>query len=103
MGIVRAGPADLHLVFDPLEGMIAEERDDVIQFALDPIMEQIEIIDKVADDLVNSLAPDAPLLNSYKGRAGASFMAGIYTNIWYGFIVGLIVAFVYVFSHGGAF
>jgi len=103
MGIVRAAPSDLHLVFDPLEGMIAEERDDVVQFALDPIMAQIDEINKVADDLVNSLDPRAPLLNSYKGREGASYMAGIYTNIWNGFIIGLVVAFVYLISHGGVF
>jgi len=65
MGIVRASPSDLHLVFDSLEGMIAEERDDVIQFALDPIMAQIDEINKAADDLLNSLDPRAPLLNSY--------------------------------------
>jgi tetrahydromethanopterin S-methyltransferase subunit B len=103
MGIVRATPSDLHLVFDPLEGMIAEEREDVVQFALDPIMAQIDEINKVADDLMNSLDPGAPLLNSYKGREGASYMAGIYTNIWYGFIIGLVVAFVYLLSQGGVF
>ena len=103
MGIVRATPSDLHLVFDPLEGMIAEEREDVVQFALDPIMAQIDEINKVADDLLNSLDPRAPLLNSYKGREGASYMAGIYTNIWYGFVIGLVVAFVYLISQGGVF
>jgi len=103
MGIVRATPSDLHLVFDPLEGMIAEERDDVVQFALDPILAQIDEINKAADDLVNSLDPRAPFLSSYKGREGASYMAGIYTNIWYGFIIGLVVAFVYLLSQGGVF
>ena len=103
MGIVRATPTDLHLVFDPLEGMIAEERDDVVQFALDPIMAQIDEINKAADDLVNSLDPRMPLYSTYKGREGASYMAGIYTNIWYGFIIGLVVAFVYLLSQGGVF
>lgn len=103
MGIVRATPPDLHLIFDPLEGMIAEERDDVVQFALDPVMAQIDGLGKVADDLMNSLAPEGALLSSYKGREGASFMAGIYTNIWYGFIIGLVVALVYLLSQGGVF
>ncbi len=103
MGIVRATPADLHLIFDSLEGMIAEERDDVVQFALDPIMAQIDDINKAANDLVNSLDPSTPLLSSYKGREGASYMAGIYTNIWYGFVIGLVVAFVYLLSQGGVF
>lgn len=103
MGIVRASPPELHLVFDPLEGMIAEERDDVVQFAMDPIMAQIDEINKAADDLVNSLDPRVALLSSYKGREGASYMAGIYTNIWYGFVIGLVVAFVYLLSQGGVF
>ncbi len=103
MGIVRVSPPELHLIFDPLEGMISEEREDVIQFALDPIIAQIDDLDKVADDLMNSLTPDAPLLSSYKGREGASLTAGVYTNIWYGFIAGLVVALVYLLSQGGVF
>jgi tetrahydromethanopterin S-methyltransferase subunit B len=103
MGIVRASPPELHLIFDPIEGMIAEERNDVVQFALDPIMAQIDDINKAADDLLNSLDPRASLLGSYKGREGASYMAGIYTNIWYGFVIGLVVAFVYLLSQGGVF
>lgn len=103
MGIVRITPPELHLICDALEGMVSEEREDVIQFALDPIIAHIDEIDKVADDLMNSLTPDAPLLNSYAGREDASFMAGVYTNIWYGFVIGLVVALVYALSQGGVF
>ncbi|MHC1631166.1 MAG: tetrahydromethanopterin S-methyltransferase subunit B [Methanotrichaceae archaeon] len=103
MGIVRVTPPEMHLIFDAFEGVISEEREDVIQFALDPIIAQIDDLDKVADDLMNSLSPDAPLLNSYKNRDSASFMAGIYTNIWYGFIIGLVVSLVLLLSQGGAF
>ena len=103
MGNVRAAPPELHLIFDPLEGMIAEEREDAVQFALDPIIAEVDEISKVADDLMNSLGPDEPLLNSYVGREGTSFMAGLYTNIWYGFIAGLVVALVYLLSQGGVF
>ncbi len=103
MGIVRASPPELRLIFDPLEATISEERDDVVQFALDPIIAEVDEIGKAADDLLNSLEPGSALLNSYKGREGASYMAGIYTNIWYGFIGGLVVALVYLLSHGGVF
>jgi tetrahydromethanopterin S-methyltransferase subunit B len=92
MGIVRVSP-DLHLIFDPLGGVISEEREDVIQFALDPVIAQIDDINRIADDLMNSLGPSGPLLNSYKGRERTSLIAGIYTNIWYGFVAGLVVAF----------
>ncbi|MGC9514337.1 tetrahydromethanopterin S-methyltransferase subunit MtrB [Methanocrinis sp.] len=103
MGMVRASPPELHMIFDPLEGMIAVEREDVVQFALDPIMAQIDEINRVTDDLLNSLDPQAVLYSSYKGREGASYMAGIYTNIWYGFVIGLVVALVYLLSQGGVF
>lgn len=92
MGIVRVSP-ELHLIFDPLAGAISEEREDVIQYALDPILARLDEINKSADDLMNSLTPDAPLLYSYVGRERASLIAGIYTNIWYGFIIGLVIAF----------
>jgi tetrahydromethanopterin S-methyltransferase subunit B len=91
MGIVRVSP-ELHLLFDPLGGVISEERDDVVQFALDPIMAHIDDMNKIADDLMNSLGPTAELMTSYPGRERTSFIAGIYTNIWYGFIVGLVIA-----------
>jgi len=103
MGMIRASPPELRLIFDPIEGMIAEERDDVVQFALDPIIAEVDEITKVADDLLNSLEPESGLLNSYKGREGASYMAGVYTNIWYGFIAGLVFALVYLLSQGGVF
>ena len=70
MGIVRASPSDLHLVFDPLEGMIAEERDDVIQFALDPIMAQMDEKHIAADDLVHSFDTRAWLLEILQGEGG---------------------------------
>ena len=97
MGIVRIS-SELGLSFDPLKGIVAEERDDVIQYSLDPIIPMVERLDHIADDLVNQLAPDAELMESYANRGKASYNAGLYTNIWMGFIIGLVVAFVILIS-----
>lgn len=97
MGIVRIS-SELGLSFDPLKGTVAEERDDVIQYALDPIIPMVDRLDHIADDLVNQLAPDAELMESYANRGKASYNAGLYTNIWMGFIIGLVVSFVLLIS-----
>jgi tetrahydromethanopterin S-methyltransferase subunit B len=93
MGIVRIS-SELGLSFDPIKGIVAEERDDVIQYALDPIYPMVERLDRIADDLVNQLVPDNELMESYANRGKASYIGGLYTNIWMGFIIGLVVAFV---------
>jgi len=97
MGIVRVS-SELGLSFDPIKGMIAEERDDVVQYALDPIIPMVERLDHIADDLVNQLSPDSELMESYANRGKASYVGGLYTNIWMGFIIGLVVAFVILIS-----
>jgi tetrahydromethanopterin S-methyltransferase subunit B len=89
--MVHAAP-EVHLVLDPLSSILAEERPDIIQYSMDPIMVKLDELDKVADDLVNSLAPDRPLMNSFPGRENTSYLAGIYGNSFYGIIVGLGVA-----------
>ncbi|HEY3360439.1 MAG TPA: tetrahydromethanopterin S-methyltransferase subunit B [Methanosarcina sp.] len=87
MSIVRISP-EIHLVMDTETGLIAQEREDVIQYSLTPVFERLDKLDLVADDLVNSLAPSRPLLNSWPGREDASYKAGFYTNAWYGIVVG---------------
>jgi tetrahydromethanopterin S-methyltransferase subunit B len=74
--------------------VVSEERDDVVQYALDPVYPMVERLDKIADDLMNQLVPDNELMESYENRAKASYIGGLYTNIWMGFIIGLVVAFV---------
>ena len=89
MSMIHVAP-EANLVLDPMTGLLAAEREDVISYAMDPIMEQVTELEKIADDLVNSLAPDMPLLNSYPGREMTSYKAGIYGNAFYGIIVGLL-------------
>jgi tetrahydromethanopterin S-methyltransferase subunit B len=96
MSNIRAVP-EFHLVLNPMTGILAEEREDVVQFSLDPIRTQIEELDKIVTDMMNQLAPTSPLLSMYPGRERASYNAGIFTNIFYGFVIGMILAFVILF------
>ncbi len=92
MDVARVVP-EFHILLDPMVGIIAEEREDLIMFSLVPIQAQLDILEDVADDLVNSLEPDKELLNTYPGREEASRIAGVYANLFYGLIIGLIIAF----------
>jgi tetrahydromethanopterin S-methyltransferase subunit B len=91
MSMIHVSP-EAHLVMDPMIGLIAKEREDIISYSMDPVLDQIAILDNVADDLMNSLTPDKELLNSFPGRARTSYMAGVYSNAFYGLIIGLAFA-----------
>ncbi|HUS76401.1 MAG TPA: tetrahydromethanopterin S-methyltransferase subunit B [Methanothrix sp.] len=93
MGFVRVSP-ELGLIFDPMKGVVSEQREDVVLYTFDPVYERVEKLDKIANDLVNQLSPDNELLSSYANRGKASYIAGLYTNIWSGFIIGLVLSFV---------
>ncbi|MHC1592612.1 MAG: tetrahydromethanopterin S-methyltransferase subunit B [Methermicoccaceae archaeon] len=95
MAMVRAVP-EVHLVLDPITGFLARERNDVLMYELEPVIDKLNEVEAIADDLVNSLAPDAPLLNSWPGREKTSWYEGILTNSFYGFIFGLLVSFVVI-------
>jgi tetrahydromethanopterin S-methyltransferase subunit B len=88
MSVIRIAP-EVHLVLDPETAIVAEEREDSIAYSMDPVMERLDKLDTIADDLVNSLSPSKPLLNSWPGRENTSYMAGIYGNAFYGIVVGL--------------
>lgn len=87
MSIVRIAP-EIHLVLDIDSGTVAREREDILLYSLAPVFERLDKLDLVAEDLVNSLAPSKPLLNTWPGRENASYIAGFYTNAWYGIVVG---------------
>jgi len=97
MGVVRVSQ-ELGLLFDPLKGTISEAREDVVQYALDPLYPKIDRLDRIADDLMNQLVPDNELMESYANRGKASYIGGLYTNIWMGIIIGLVVSFVLLIS-----
>ncbi|MHC1576190.1 MAG: tetrahydromethanopterin S-methyltransferase subunit B [Methanosarcinaceae archaeon] len=89
MSMVHVAP-EAGLVLDPLTSLLAAERGDVVSYSMDPVFERINELDDIADDLLNSLAPDRPLLNSFPGREDTSYHAGIYGNMFYGMVVGLL-------------
>jgi len=93
MGIVRVSD-ELGLLFDPLKSTVSEAREDVVQYALDPLYPKIDKLDRIADDLMNQLTPDAELMESYANRGKASYIGGLYTNIWMGTILGMTTAFI---------
>ncbi len=95
MGIVRVSP-ELGLLFDPLKGTVSEQRADAVQYALDPLYPQVARLDRIADDLVNQLVPDNDLMESYANRGKASYIGGLYTNVWVGIVIGLMVSFVFL-------
>jgi len=88
MSLIRIAP-ELHLVLDPDTATVAEERADSIQYSMDAVFERIDKLDDIAEDLLNSLSPSKPLLNTWPGRENTSYMAGIYTNAFYGVVIGL--------------
>ncbi len=92
MDVARIVP-EFHILLDPMSGVVAEEREDLIMFSLVPIQAQLDILEDVADDLMNSLEPDKELLSTYPGREETSRIAGVYANLFYGLVIGLIIAF----------
>ncbi len=91
MSMIRIAP-ELHLVLDPDTAIVAEERSDSLQYSMEPMFERLDKLDGIADDLMNSLSPSLPLLNSWPGRENTSYMAGFYSNTFYGVVVGLAVS-----------
>jgi tetrahydromethanopterin S-methyltransferase subunit B len=83
----------MHLILDPSTGVIAEERDDVVEYSLDAVSTQLDELDKIVTDMMNQLEPKAPLLNMFPGRENASYYAGIITNAFYGAVIGFVIAF----------
>jgi tetrahydromethanopterin S-methyltransferase subunit B len=92
MSHIRVAP-ELHLILNPTTGVIAEERDDVVEYSLDAVKTQLDELDNVVTDMMNQLDPNAKLLNMFPGRERASYNAGIVTNAFYGAVIGFIVTF----------
>jgi len=92
MSHIRVVP-EMHLILDPTTGVIAEEKDDVVEYSLDPVITQLDELDNIVTDMMNQLDPKAKLLSMFPGRENASYNAGIVTNAFYGAVVGFIVTF----------
>ncbi|HEY9207063.1 MAG TPA: tetrahydromethanopterin S-methyltransferase subunit B [Candidatus Methanoperedens sp.] len=92
MSHVRVAP-ELHLIYNPTTGVIAEEREDAVEYSLDGVRTQLDELDKIVTDMMNQLEPKAPLLNMFPGRENASYNAGIVTNAFYGAVIGFMITF----------
>lgn len=92
MSHIRVVP-ELHLILNPSTGVIAEEREDVVEYSLDGVKTQLDELDKIVTDMMNQLSPTAPLLSMFPGRERASYNAGIITNAFFGAVIGFFIAF----------
>ncbi len=82
--------SDVGLRMDTDDWTIAQEREDLIFYSLEPISAQIDEYDTIATGLVNSLVANQPLIETFPGRERAHFWAGMWTNAFYGFTVAMI-------------
>jgi tetrahydromethanopterin S-methyltransferase subunit B len=92
MSHIRVAP-ELHLILNPATGIIAEEREDVVEYSLDAVSTQLDELDKIVTDMMNQLSPTSPLLSTFPGREKASYNAGIITNAFFGAVIGFIISF----------
>jgi tetrahydromethanopterin S-methyltransferase subunit B len=89
---IRVAP-ELRLILNPATGVIAEEREDVVEYSLDNVMTQLNELDNIVTDMMNQLGPTSSLLSTFPGREKTSYNAGIITNAFYGAIIGFIISF----------
>ncbi len=89
------------LIYDTDTGKVAPESGNMVKYTMGSVNAALDKLDKYADDLVNSLAPTGSFLESFPGRDKSLYYAGVFTNIFYGFIFGLVTAFVIVFLRLG--
>lgn len=82
--------SDVGLRMDTDDWTIAQEREDLIFYSLEPIGAQVSEYETIATGLVNSLVANQPLIDQFPGRERAHFWAGMWTNAFYGFTVAMI-------------
>lgn len=81
------------LVVDPLVGILTTMGESYA-----PILEQVGLLEVVADDLVNMLSGEGSLAASYPGREKSLAIAGGLTAYWYGIAIGLFIAGIIAFQ-----
>ena len=81
------------LVADPVVGLITSAGE-----SLSPVIEKVAILEATSDDLVNMLSGEGNLLASFPNRENGLAIGGSITSIWYGIIVGLLIAGVIAFQ-----
>jgi tetrahydromethanopterin S-methyltransferase subunit B len=81
------------LVVDPLVGVLTTMGE-----SYGPVIEQVALLETVADDLVNMLSGEGALAASFPGREKALSVAGGLTAFWYGIAIGLFLAGIIAFQ-----
>ena len=81
------------LVVDPLVGIVTTMGESYA-----PILEQVGLLETVADDLVNMLSGEGAMAASFPGRENSLVIAGGVTSFWYGLAIGLFVAGIIAFQ-----
>lgn len=84
------------LVADPLIGLVTTAGE-----SLAPVIEKVDMLDAVADDVVNMLSGHGNFLASFPNREKSLVVAGSMTSFWYGLAIGLFVAGIIVFQMVG--
>ena len=80
------------LVVDPMVGIVTTMGESYA-----PILEQVGLLETVADDLVNMLSGEGAMAASFPGRENSLVIAGGVTSFWYGIAIGLFVAGIIAF------
>jgi len=80
-------------VVDPMVGIVTSMGESYA-----PVIEQVALIETVADDLINMLSGEGILAASYPGREKALTIAGGVTAFWYGMAIGLFIAGIIAFQ-----
>jgi len=88
---IRIAP-ETELVMDPLTSVISKEKTAASNRSMMALIKKLDETEHIVDGLVDSLQPDKPLTNSWRGREKTSVSAGFITNFFYGLIAGLIIS-----------
>ncbi|MDV0446800.1 hypothetical protein MsAg5_06570 [Methanosarcinaceae archaeon Ag5] len=95
---------ETELVMDPLTSVISKQKTLTENRSMMALIQKLDETERAVDSLMNALAPDKPLANSWRGREKTSVGAGMVTNIFYGMVLGLIVIglfLILIFLTGG--
>ncbi|MEG3224252.1 MAG: tetrahydromethanopterin S-methyltransferase subunit B [Methanobacteriales archaeon Met13] len=88
--LVKVVP-EMNLTIDPSTGMLgAALGRDVVLVSLDGVNEQLNELEVAVEDFYTALDPTTVGKDSYPGREGVYMQAGTFTNMVYGFLLGLV-------------
>ncbi|MDO5823881.1 tetrahydromethanopterin S-methyltransferase subunit B [Methanobrevibacter sp.] len=85
---------EMNFAYDPITGVIGSSLGSgVVLLSMDEVNEQVAKVELAADELMASLDPYTSPVGSYPGREGSFVVAGLLTNIVYGFLLASFIIF----------